>query len=308
MSDQDRQLRLSPSLVWPAVITVLIGIVYFPVMRELVRDWIRDPNYAHGFVIPLVSLWFVWRSRQRYANLPRSPSWWGLGGVVIALGIFVFGAAGAEVFTQRVSLLLLGASLVAFLSGWKRLRLVAFPIAFLTLAIPLPYVIYYGLTLPLQALAAKLAVHGLSFLGVPAIVQGNIIHLAGGNSLEVAEACSGIRSLYAFLAAGALMAYSSRVAWWGRILILALAIPLTIAGNAFRVWGSGLGAWLFGMDVTRGTLHEMFGLLVFVVTLAVFYLLRKVAQSIWLHGTSLPSSSSASRESMPPSSGMAPPR
>jgi exosortase len=218
------------------------------------------------------------------------------------LALFVVGTAAAEVFTQRVGLIGLVASLVVFIGGWSRLRAIGFPIAFLVLAIPLPYVVYYGLTMPMQALAAKIAVGGLKVIGVPAVVQGNIIHLAGGASLEVAEACSGIRSLYAFLAAGALMAHSVRVAWWGRFLVFAMAIPLTIAGNAFRVWGSGVAAWLFGMEATRGTVHEMFGLVVFIVTLGLFYAVKKVALSIWSHGTSQPSSSSPSPESTPPSS------
>jgi len=166
------------------------------------------------------------------------------------------------------------------LFGWRRFTLALFPIAFLLLAIPLPYVLYYGLTAPLQALAAKFAVSGLEVLGVPVFAQGNVLHLPE-TSLEVAEACSGIRSLYAFLAIGALVAYFTRIPWPGRVLIFALAIPLSVAGNAFRVWGSGLGAYLVGPEVTRGTVHELFGLLVFIVSLGILILIKRGARSLW---------------------------
>jgi exosortase len=298
--------KLSISLAAPTILTLTVCVVFASVASELVKDWTRDANYNHGFLIPLVSAYFLWQKKSRLVNTRSSPSLWGLAGLVGGLSLFVVGTAAAEVFTQRVGLLVLCASLVCFLWGWRHLRLVAFPMMFLLLAIPLPYVIYYGLTMPMQALAAKIAVGGLRVIGVPAVVQGNIIHLAGGVSLEVAEACSGIRSLYAFLAAGALMAYSLPVAWWGRLLVFATAIPLTVAGNAFRVLGSGVAAAFFGMEAIRGTIHEMFGLVVFIVTLSLFYAVKKVAQSIWLHGTSQPSSSSASPAFTPPSSGTGP--
>jgi exosortase len=200
-----------------------------------------------------------------------------------------------------VGLIVLLASLVLFLYGWHHLRLVAFPLALLFLAIPLPYVIYYGLTGPMQTLAAKFAVWGLRGIGVQALAQGNMIHLPQG-SLEVAEACSGIRSLYAFLAVGALVAYSTSIPLWGRLILFSATIPLSVAGNAVRVWGSGLGASMIGPEATHGTAHELFGLLVFTISLGVFYLLKKATGSLWSSATLPPCSSSASPGSMPENS------
>lgn len=284
----------------------VMGLAYVPVLVELWNDWLRDSNYHHGVLIPLVSLYVLWQKRAALKATTVSPCGSGFIGVLAALTLLILGTAAAEVFTQRISLLVLCASLVWFLAGWRHLKLVFFPIAFLALAIPLPYIVYYGLTLPMQALAAKAGVVGLKLVGVPSVVQGNIIYLAGGGRLEVAEACSGIRSLYAFLAAGALMAYSVHIAWWGRLLVFATAIPLTIAGNAFRVWGSGVGAWVFGQQATHGTPHELFGLFVFVFTLGIFYLLKKAAQSIWSPDTSRSLSSLQQPGSMPASSGEVP--
>lgn len=279
--------RISRLVLWTGVAAAL-SITYGPVLLELFRDWGRDPNYSHGYLIPVVSAYFLWNRRADLARTPLSPSWLGLVGILASALMFVVGAAGAEVFTQRVSFIFLLASLVLFLAGWKHLKMVTFPLAFLLLAIPLPYVIYYGVTAPLQAFSAKVAILGMKAVGVPAVAQGNMIHLPE-TSLEVAEACSGIRSLYAFLALGALLAHAMPIPIWSRILVFLLTIPLSVAGNAVRVWGSGLGAYLIGPETTKGTVHELFGLITFTVALVLFVLVRKGARSLW---SSAPSSSS----------------
>jgi exosortase len=290
--------RRVPVMVVLIILLVALAAAYGPVLVGLVQDWIRDPNYSHGFLIPCVSAYLLWRSRRRLKDATLAPSVVGLVGALLAATMLVVGTAGAEVFTQRVSFILLLASLVLFLYGRRHFRAVAFPIAFLLLAVPLPYVIYYGLTAPMQAFAAKCAVVGLKGVGVPALAQGNIIRLPRG-SLEVAEACSGIRSLYAFLAVGALVAYATSIPLWGRLLVFLMTIPLAVAGNAARVWGSGMGAYLIGPQATRGTTHELFGLVVFAVCLGVFLLLRKATKSLWSSGASSPSWLSLSREPMP---------
>ena len=289
--------RFAPGI---GVLTALL-VGYGSVIVELFRDWIRDANYHHGFLIPIVSGYLVWKRRKDLKPETGGCSLLGLGGILLAVALFILGSAGAEVFTQRISLLLLLASLVLFLYGRRPLRAVIFPIAFLLFAIPMPYLIYYGLTGPMQAFAAKCAAWGLRTIGVQAIVQGNMIHLSQ-TSLEVAEACSGIRSLYAFLAVGALVAYSTAVPLWGRLAIFLSTIPLSVAGNAVRVWGSGMGACLVGPQATEGTVHELFGLLVFSISLALFFITKKVVRSLWSSDTSSPSSSSPWRASTPPNS------
>jgi exosortase len=296
--------RLAP------VIGVFVAVLlaYGQVLVELLRDWSRDPNYYHGFLIPLVSGYLVWRRRDELRQPACTPSLLGLAGLLLAGALLILGSAGAEVFTQRVSFLLLIASLVLFLRGRSQLRVIAFPLAFLLFAIPLPYVIYYGLTGPMQSLAAKCAVWGLRIVGVPTVAQGNMIHLPQ-TSLEVAEACSGIRSLYAFLAVGALVAYSTPMPLWGRLAVFLSTIPLSVAGNALRVWGSGMGACLVGPEATGGTIHELFGLLVFAVLLGIFVLIKNVMRKLWPSDTWSPSSSSVSPASSPGTSAAnAPPR
>jgi len=279
-----------------AVLVVVISVTYAPVLGGLVKDWIHDPNYNHGLLIPLISGYLIWKSRGRFRSGKMTPSAYGLAGLLVAVVMLVVGTAGAEVFTQRLSLILLLSFLLLFLYGRESFRVAAFPLAFLFFAIPLPYVIYYSLTSPMQAWAAKCAVFGLKSVGVQAINQGNIIHLPEG-SLEVAEACSGIRSLYAFLALGALVAHAAAISVWGRLAVFSMTIPLAVAGNAIRVWGSGLGVYLFGPDFAKGTVHELFGLMVFSVSLCVFVLFRKAAKILCSSATLPPLSSSALRES-----------
>ncbi len=267
---------------------------YAPVLAELGRDWWRDPNYSHGLLIPLISAFLIWRQKDRLRQLPVRPSKVGMLGILGALALWIVGAAGAEVFTQRVSYVGLLFSGVVFFLGWGWARVVAFPLALLLLAIPLPYIIYYSLTNPMQGLAAKVAVGGLKVLGVPVVAQGNIIHLPN-TTLEVAEACSGIRSLYAFLSLGALLAYWMPVPVWGRVLVFLVTIPLSVVGNAVRVWGTSLGAYVVGPSVTKGLVHELFGLIIFASALVIFILIRKGARFIWS-----PAPSSSSSSSPPP--------
>ena len=267
------------------VLAVALAAVYGGVINEWVRDWIRDSNYNHGFLIPPISAYLIWTKRRSLAEAKRSPSVLGLIGILASAALLVLGTAGAEVFTQRVSFALFLPSAILFLFGWRHLRITLFPLSLLLLAIPLPYVIYYGLTAPMQAFAAKCAIFGLHLVGVPVAAEGNIIHLSN-TSLEVAEACSGIRSLYAFLTLGALVAYSTPAPGWVRAIIFLFTIPLSVAGNAVRVFGTGIAVHLFGPEMAEGTVHEMFGMIVIAFSLGVFLILKSIARRLWLSASS----------------------
>ncbi len=265
-----------------ALVAVLVA-TYLHTLTEWVRDWIRDENYNHGFLIALISGYLVWSQRAGLRTLPRRPSWIGAITLVVSCGLFLLGTAGAEVFTQRMSFLGALGSLVLLLGGWRHLRATAFPIALLVLAIPLPYVLYYGMTAPMQAFAARCALLGLDLVGIPAAIQGNVIYLNQA-TLEVAHACSGIRSLYSFLAIGALAARFTPAPIWTRVLLFLLAIPLSILGNAIRVWGTGIGVHMFGLGVAEGAVHEVFGIVTIVLGLGFFFLVRFALRQRWSSG------------------------
>jgi len=164
-----------PVSAWFLLLVLVVAAVYAPVLAQLAGDWIHDPNYSHGFLVPVISGFLLWRSRKQFQALPRAPLNAGLIGILGSALLLIVGVAGAEVFTQRVSFVLLLASLVLFFAGRAWFKKAAFPLAFLLLAIPLPYLVYYSLTAPMQALAAHAAVTGLGWVGVPAVAQGNIM-------------------------------------------------------------------------------------------------------------------------------------
>src|SRR5579863_5272876 len=177
-----------------AVLIVLAGWLYASVLFHLAMQWSNDPNFSHGFFVPAFSLFVLWQNRARLARQPVVPSFWGLLIIVFALAVLVVGVLGAELFLSRVSLLLLIAGLVIFFRGWSFFRAIFFPWAFLILMIPIPAILFTQITFPLQILASKLAALLLPVLGVPVLREGNVINLPA-MPLEIAEACSGIRSL-----------------------------------------------------------------------------------------------------------------
>jgi exosortase len=185
-------------IVMPSVLLVLTCIVYASILKQLVIQWWSDPDYGHNFLVPLISGFVLWHQGARWVKSEVKPSNFGflvmLGSVLLLLG----GSLGAELFTSRFSLLVLLAGMVVFLGGWKRLRSVSFPLGFLILMIPIPVIIYNQITYPLQLLASRFATAWLEVMQVPVLREGNVLILPN-YSLEVVEACSGVRSLMTLL-------------------------------------------------------------------------------------------------------------
>jgi exosortase len=252
------------------LMAVLIIIAYFPVLYDLVIDWSTDDNYSHGFLVPLVAGYFLWRRREEWKKVVFSymPVGWIM--VLFALGLFVVGTAGAEYFTARCSLVFLLFGLAWTFGGKAVLRLAWFPIAYLLFMIPIPYVIYYSATFPMQLLASKVAGKALAIIGVPHLQQGNIIHLPA-YSLEVAEACSGLRSLVSLLALGAAYARFTQPNLSWQIVLFLLTIPIALAANVFRVWATAVGAYAISPKVAEDFLHEFSGIVVFVISFILLF-------------------------------------
>jgi exosortase len=252
-----------------------VCLVYWQVFQRLVDAWIVDGNYSHGFLILPIALYFVWERRADLAAAPIRPSWFGL--VVFAGGILVLlaGLLGSELFLTRVSLLGTLAGIVLFLFGWKHLRILAFPLAFLLLMIPLPAIIFNKIALPLQLLASKAGEFAISTAGIPVLREGNVLILAN-TSLEVAEACSGIRSLVSLITLGLVYGYFVDSRGWVRTAIVLSTIPVAIVSNAFRVAGTGILAHWWGSEAAEGFFHEFSGWVVFVVAFLMILGIQKV--------------------------------
>ena len=240
---------------------LLIGI-YFQVIIELVVQWWDDPNYSHGFLIPLVSGFFVWKARKKLGTLPTQNSNWGLLVLVAGLGLYVVGTAAMEYFSVRFSMVVVVIGLVLYFGGKKFLKTLWFPLVFLAFMIPIPYVIYYSVTFPMQLFSSKLACGFLQLSGLSVMRQGNVIHLPN-YSLEVIEACSGLRSLMTLSALGAAMAYMTQKSLVGGVIVFFSSIPIAIGANVFRLVITALGAFLISPKFAEGFLHEASGLVVF---------------------------------------------
>lgn len=279
-----RTPTLTVSQVFPAWQGVILGALsmwlYWRTLAHLAMQWWRDPNFSHGFLVPLFSTYVIWHKRDRIARIVPSPSWSGLGLLLCGILLLVVGEMGAELFLARTSLLFVLAGIVVFYFGWSFFRAVLFPWAFLLLMIPIPAILFNKITFPLQLLASRLAASVLPFFGVPVLREGNIINLAS-IALEVAEACSGIRSLMSLLTLAIMYGYLMDQRRWVRWLLAMSAVPIAVAANSFRVIGTGLLVQYWDPEKAEGSFHESWGWLTFVMSLLMLYLLHAVIRWKW---------------------------
>ncbi len=256
------------------VLGVLLVWLYHAILARLVEQWWNDPDFSHGFFVPLFSALVVWQRRQRLAEVRVKPSWLGLLVLAGSLLVLLVGVLGAELFLSRTSLIFLLAGLIICFLGWNWFRALLFPWAFLFLMVPIPKIVYNEITLPLQFLASQLASSMLGGLGVPVLRQGNIIHLPAID-LEVAEACSGIRSLVSLITLAVIYGHFFESKAWRRVLLAVAAVPIAVLANGIRVMGTGLVSQYFGPDKAQGFLHVFQGWVVFLVSVGFFFLFHR---------------------------------
>ena len=252
--------------LWPLLLFALIVLLYAPVLKALGLQWWTDPDYGHGFLVPLFSGFILYRERNHWRKAEINPSNFGLLVMIGAVALLLLGSLGAELFTSRFSLLVLLGGMVLFLAGRKFLRAISFPLGFLVLMIPIPVIIYNQVTFPLQLLASRLASALLELVGVPVLRDGNVLVLSN-YSLEVAEACSGIRSFMSLIALAVAYGYLAESRVVLRCILVALIIPIVIATNAIRITAAGALAHHFGSAAAQGFLHELSGWLTFLLAL-----------------------------------------
>ncbi len=254
------------SIVWATILGTLFVLLYISVFKGLALQWWNDPDYSHGFFVPLFSCFALWRERKRWMAVEIRPSNFGLLVMIGAVGLLLLGSLGAELFTSRFSLIVLLAGMILFLAGSQMLRAVAFPLAFLIFMIPIPAIIYNQITFPLQLLASRVAAFWLELVNVPVLRDGNVLVLSN-YSLEVVEACSGIRSLLTLISLAIIYGYLAEPRRWVHWVLAILMVPIAIISNAFRIVGAGLIAHRFGPEAAEGFLHTFSGWAIFVVAL-----------------------------------------
>lgn len=266
---------------WKAVVIAgLLLWLYMPILAHLAAQWWNDPNYSHGFFVPLFAALVVWQERTRLAALKLAPAWSGLFFLGFGLCVLIVGQMGAELFLSRLSLLIVLAGLIVLFLGWNFFRALLFPWAFLVLMIPIPAIVFNQITFPLQLLASRVASTTLPWMGVPVLREGNVIVLPA-MALEVAEACSGIRSLMSLTTLAIIYGYLMERRVSVRVLLAIASVPIAVAANSLRIVGTGLLVQYWDPEKAQGFFHEFSGWLIFVVSLFMLYLLHRSVCIFW---------------------------
>ena len=255
--------------------------LYASILAHLFLQWMNDSDFSHGIVVPIFALYVIWQDRKQLSAIVPAPSWTGLPLVVLSMIVLVLGVLGADIFLPRVSLLILLAGLVILFQGRKFFRAVLFPWAFLILMIPIPALIMNRITFPLQLLAAKLAAALLELVGIVVLLQGNILTLASGQQLDVAEACSGIRSLLTLITLAIIYGYFTETRKWMRVVLVCLTVPIAVVANSFRVFATGLLTHFGYIDGSEEVLHGLEGVLIFAVALMMLFAMHRLISLIW---------------------------
>src|ERR1700733_3854763 len=262
-----------------AILGVLLAVLYHRVAVKLVYDWYTLTDYSHGFLVPLFSVFLIWEKRKVLSNIPVKQTWAGVPLIVFSLVVLILGTYGVELFTTRISFVMLLAGIIWTLLGIAMLRAVAFPLLVLILAIPIPAIVFNQITFPLQLLASRIASEILPVFHVPTLQEGNVIELPA-MKLEVAEACSGIRSLMSLFTLAVFYGYFLERQTTRRVILALASIPIAVTANVARIVGTGLCVQCWDPDKALGFFHEFSGWVIFVVSLGCLYLVHRAMRLI----------------------------
>jgi exosortase len=268
-------------LPWAAIawFSILLIAAYFPILKHLVEQWISDPDVGHGFFVPIVFGYIAWGRRDRLMALEWKPEWWGIALLGWGFVQAYVGMLGAELFLQRTAFLISLVGLLLVLGGRALVRELLFPLMLLPFMIPIPQVIYNQITFPLQLFASWVAEILLGAINIPVLREGNVLVLAS-QTLSVAEACSGIRSLLSLTFLSLVYAYFFDQKVWMRWTLFFAVIPIAILANAGRVTITGILSE-HNTELAQGVFHEMEGFVIFAIAFAMIFVLHVLINWIY---------------------------
>ena len=295
--------RIDLKNIWkPALIGLVTAFLYAGVLSKLGRDWWTDENYSHGLLVPFVMAFIVWLELENFEKIDKTPRFWlGAGTILLALLMLFGGSLGAELFMQRISLVVMLAGIVVYFFGSKILKFLVVPFVLLFLSIPIPQIVFNKLAFPLQIYASQIAVWGIRLFGIPTVRKGNVFEILPRGAtqliaLEVVEACSGIRSLMTLMTLALILAYFTRAKreisendrtnflknydFWRAVGLIFSAIPIAVLTNAARVTATGVLTFYYGRQATEGALHDALGWLVYIAALGLLILLNFILQFV----------------------------
>ena len=262
MNTKQPTIKLS-NIIFPIFLfTLSFLFLYHKTVWELIGDWYHDENYSHGFLIPLISGYMIWQKRDNLKQLKINPSNSGVLILLFGFGLYLIGYLAGESFTMRFSMIVVLTGTIIYTLGMEIFRELLFPVSYLVFMIPLPYLIYNSIAFPLKLLVSKYSVWFLQLIGIPVYREGNVIYLTN-ITLEVINACSGIRSLISLLALSTAIGYFYLNTNLKRAVLILLSVPIAILVNSLRIIITGILSNLYGSALARGFFHEFEGVVLF---------------------------------------------
>jgi len=267
------------SSIWVqiAILTICFFIFFHHAIIEMVKDWATDDNFSHGFLVPFITGYMIWQKKEELAKYISAHDNMGLVIIISGIIIHIAGNIGAELFTMRVSIIITIAGIILYLFGKQILTNISVPIAYLILMVPIPAIIWNKMALPLQLFAAKLSAETVSMIGITILREGNVIHLAS-TSLEVVDACSGLRSLTSLLALSGAFAYISTMKNFSKWILFLSAIPIAVLVNVIRLTVTAIMAHWIGEKAANGFLHDVSGIMLFFVAFVLIFIVFIILQ------------------------------
>lgn len=278
----EKRINIVP-IAYILMVAVSFLLLFSHTLTKLIHDWSTDDNYSHGFLIPFVAGYMIWQHWDELAQQEINPSYWGLVALFFGMFLHVVGNIGAELFTMRFAIVVTIFGLSLFFFGSRITGMILVPIAYLIFMIPIPAIIWNKISFPLQLFAARISAGVVELIGIPIFREGNILHLPN-TSLEVVDACSGLRSLTSLLALSGAFAYIVELKTLSRWILFLSAVPIAIVVNILRLTTTAIMARWIGPGAAQGFLHDFSGIFVFVVAFVlvfgVYLLLTRIEAGI----------------------------
>ena len=272
--------------IFPYKLVILLFVwcvgLLLPIVVPLWNDWMDISDNSHGVLVPIIALYFVLEKRNELKSAPISPSV--IGGIVflVSLLLYIVAFAGGVAFVARFMIVSSLWGIVLYNYGRDVFKTIGFPLLFLVFMIPVPISVIQGVSFPLQLFATNIATQVITLFSIPVYQEGNMLYFANNTQLEVAQACSGLRSIISLFMLSVIFVYISGSGQFAmKIIMLLSAIPVAIVVNIIRVSGTGILAHYYGSVVAQGFLHEFSGIAVFVVGLLLLFFEFTVLKKIF---------------------------
>lgn len=272
------------AIFFAAILIGLFVLAYFPVWKNLISAWLNSDEYSHGFLIVPICGYIVWQKKKSLVEIPLNTSWKGLILVIFSLFLYLFAYHGEILTLASFSVVFMFCAIVIFFYGLRMFKELLFPLVFLLFMIPFPSQIYSQLTIPLQLFVTEASVSFTANVGIPIYREGNVIHLPD-RTMQVVQACSGLRSMLSILPLGAILGYFTLKSNPLRYILFLSGIPAAIVVNIVRVILLVIAFYYFNFDLATGTIHTVFGIFIFTLSLIFLFAIRRILLRWDLHYT-----------------------